>query len=223
MSKFTCELISFLAVASVFAAMILVLKTQAPVASPASAEIPATKPPVAEAQRISVAVNVQKPDVSQVKEKAEPKRPLLGYKSEEFRKNFNEAGKKLNTGLSCGSLKFTDGSVNDAFNASIDDNLALIGSIDKATKQLLSVTLLAVPDGTQDGAYDMVLAIGQLIATAAPELDGEKRGLLLRDTGLFDSGLKDGSSGSYILGDRKFFYSVSSVVGIWFGVEAISE
>lgn len=68
---------------------------------------------------------------------------------------------------------------------------------------------------------NIMLGIGQLIMTIAPELDAKGRGQLLKDMGLTPENLEDGAEGRYTIGNKKFFFTMSDMIGLWFGVEAI--
>lgn len=165
-------------------------------------------------------IKVEEPEVVEPTPN-EPLVPLLGYDSEEFRKRFNEAGKRIQTKLSCEELVLSEGAVNDSFTVNLSKTIALVGTIDKKSKNLKTVTLIGAGDGTQESGFLILQGIGQFIATTAPELDSDGRGKLLEDMGFGASRLQEGSQGSYVMGTRKFFYSFSSMTGLWFGVEAV--
>ncbi|CAM1378262.1 hypothetical protein [Fretibacterium fastidiosum] len=147
--------------------------------------------------------------------------PLLGCDSKTFQKKFNQAAKTFKSNLRCETLKLETGAVNDSFIASVTENIALIGSIDKKTQQLQSVTMIAQGDGTMHSGANIMLGIGQLIMATAPELDAKGRGQLLKDMGLTPENLEDGKEGRHVIGNKKFFFSMSDLIGLWFGVEAV--
>lgn len=137
------------------------------------------------------------------------------------RKNSIKLQKTFKSNLRCETLKLETGAVNDSFIASVTENIALIGSIDKKTQQLQSVTMIAQGDGTMHSGANIMLGIGQLIMATAPELDAKGRGQLLKDMGLTPENLEDGKEGRHVIGNKKFFFSMSDLIGLWFGVEAV--
>lgn len=166
-------------------------------------------------------VDVTLPEEPQEEVQDESAVPLLGCDSKTFQKNFNQAAKTFKSNLRCETLKLETGAVNDSFIASVTENIALIGSIDKKTQQLQSVTMIAQGDGTIHSGANIMLGIGQLIMATAPELDAKGRGQLLKDMGLTPENLKDGKDGRHVIGNKKFFFSMSDLIGLWFGVEAV--
>lgn len=147
--------------------------------------------------------------------------PLLDYDSKIFQKKFNQAAKAFKSNLRLNQLKFEKGPINDSFTGSINENIVFVGSIDKKTQKLQSVTMIAQGDGTMKSGANIMLGIGQLIMTIAPELDAKGRGQLLKDMGLTPENLEDGAEGRYTIGNKKFFFTMSDMIGLWFGVEAI--
>ena len=148
--------------------------------------------------------------------------PVLNFDGPSFRQAFNNSGKKLETTIRITTVSYQSGSVRNSMKANLNSAiLSMIGSLEKKSKKLSSVTLIIAPNGDDDNVIEMVLGMGQLIATIDPKLSPEQRGQLIRDMGFYDSGLKPGSGGEKKLGKNKFFYAVIEGAGIWFGVEAI--
>lgn len=182
-------------------------------------ELPSSKK--ADLEKTEAATALEASSAPQKQTESIPVEPLLDYDSKTFQKRFNQAAKTSKSNLRCESLNLETGAVNDSFIASVTENIALIGSIDKKTQQLQSVTMIAQGDGSIHSGANIMLGIGQLIMATAPELDAKGRGQLLKDMGLTPENLKDGKEGRHVIGNKKFFFSMSDLIGLWFGVEAV--
>ncbi len=148
--------------------------------------------------------------------------PTIGITSEEFCAKFNIAGEKLDSGLDCGPfLKKTETTLYDLFDVVLTDHIHLAGSINKGNGQIRTVKIFGEEDGTTHGAANLLLASAQIIMATTPELDVKARGKLLHDLGIDGETTREAKSyeeKSVIVGNKKFFGSVSEYTGFLFGV-----
>lgn len=111
------------------------------------------------------------------------------------------------------------------FNIPMDGEFHIQGSYDPKNMFVTEVTLMIVPNVSTDYYWlliEMGYAIGTIIDMVSPfDMTEQDKGAIIDELGIIDGRMYDGKTGEVQAGNRKYWYYISSVTGIWFGVEAV--
>ena len=148
----------------------------------------------------------------------------LGMTPNEFTTRFNNSSTEFKADLRISSLKVETGSLQDVFQYSFTDRLAIMGSVNKADGTVRDVMIIGQGDETSKSALNIVMSMGILIAAVNPELSANERGNILKDLGLLGDNIDlKNLDKSTIRNGRKYHVSASDKIGIMFSVGDVSD
>ncbi|AVX39781.1 hypothetical protein [Yersinia massiliensis] len=116
------------------------------------------------------------------------------------------------------------GEVNDTFNYTFNDHLAIVGTVDKVSQKLSGITLITSGDGTTKSGIDVMAIVVSAYSAALGEntmKTGEPAKLMMKLVEL-DKKVSEGESAvSTIFNGIKFSFMSSDTIGNWFTAEPI--
>ncbi|MGA9289682.1 MAG: hypothetical protein WBV93_15220, partial [Anaerobacillus sp.] len=86
------------------------------------------------------------------------------------------------------NLEVSDGDVQGSFQAMLNQNIAVIGTVNKADDSVRDVLIMAQGDGTPSSGANMMISFGLLVNATNPSLSADERGQVFRDLGILDEG-----------------------------------
>ncbi|HEU4471870.1 MAG TPA: hypothetical protein VFR58_12335 [Flavisolibacter sp.] len=114
----------------------------------------------------------------------EQKGQFLFKAPEDFKTAFNTQAGASNINLEIGDVSTQEGEVNNTFNATINENLAIVGSVHKTNGTVQSIMMIGTGDGTAQSGANIILCMGAVIAAADPSIKPEGRMEILKELGL---------------------------------------
>ena len=142
---------------------------------------------------------------------------VLFSTTEEFTSAFNKFTSSNSIDLSIVKTVLKEGSVNNTFSSTINSNLMLVGTLNKADGTVKDVMMIGAGDGTATSGGNIIFCMGAIIAAVDPTLSGDERIDVLKKLGLFSDADVLNLSGSTDLNGNHYFISSSEVTGIMFG------
>jgi hypothetical protein len=121
-------------------------------------------------------------------------------------------------------IRVESGEVNDIFNYSFNENLAILGTIDKVSKNLSTITLITRGDGTAKSGVDvMAIVISAYSAVFGDNTmkTGEPAKVVMKLIEMSKNSTKEKPTVSTIFNGIKFSFMSSDTVGNWFIAEPI--
>ncbi|MDQ0484002.1 hypothetical protein [Guptibacillus hwajinpoensis] len=115
----------------------------------------------------------------------------LGMTANEFKSEWNGAVNSLDISDSMfqiDNLEVSNGDVQGSFQKMLNQNIAVIGTINKADDSVRDVMILAQGDGTPSSGANMMISFGLLINATNPSLSADQRGQVFHDLGILDEG-----------------------------------
>lgn len=139
----------------------------------------------------------------------------IGMKPEQFKNNFNKISNEVQTGFNINQLVIDEGAVQNTFKYQINDNVGIIGSVNKRTGLVREITMVAQGDGTEQSGIDMLLAMGTLIRASDLKMTPEESGNILNKLIGEDFNINDYEA-STVRNGIEYSIMTSSELGIWF-------
>jgi energy-coupling factor transporter transmembrane protein EcfT len=153
-----------------------------------------------------------------------PKIYSFGFDSTEFSKRFNNSAKEFESNFRINNINIEDGTVYNTFQVMLNDNIGIIGTINKEDNSLREISALMRGDGTAQSGLDIMLTIGMLISVSNPDLLPDDRGNILKDLGLLDKNVDiNNLDGSTIRNGIKYGIMSSQELGIMFFISNANE
>lgn len=168
------------------------------------------KPPVA----------VQPPEVQVAKPVVQPP-PSLGVSFNEFGQRFNKNSERIKSKLRIRNFTITSGPTQDAYKHVFNENLYLVGKVNRADGSLAEINLFGVLNGSLPTAVDLNQGIGSIITAFIPGLSPEGREAILNSLGINKI-----TSGIYNLNEQvtrndvTYWVQSSRKEGLHFGVRS---
>ncbi|SIO72602.1 hypothetical protein SAMN05444172_9061 [Burkholderia sp. GAS332] len=149
---------------------------------------------------------------------ADPSRDL-NVTPAQYEKRFNQITKAMGEPYRI-KLKVEKGAGNDVFNAGlINDRVTLVGTVNKKTGKVSSVTLIDSGDGTAESSANIILAAIATLAAAVPNGTAKTIGpevlALMKD---YNDESREPTSRR--INDVTLFHWRSEDLGAWFGAES---
>ena len=143
-------------------------------------------------------------------------------KLEELIYNFNVASLMMDSDhyIQADNWSIKSGNYASTVTINLSNTLALLITIPNNTDCINEIILLYISDGTNNSAIGFISALGELLYAVGAIDNLDETGELLDNLCMLDN-LNDGDSNSIVIGDLKYSYSVSSLVGILFSVSSI--
>ena len=146
----------------------------------------------------------------------------LNLTPEKHLKNFSSSLKTIGLPFKISTTpEIKEGSVNDVFTVMLDNSLALSGTIDKASGEVMSTTLIGSGDGTEESGYIIMLAATASFMAAA---DATSESGKDKYSKIFFDLMKEvgkSSSPSNTVNGIKFAIIPMGQMGTWFISEAV--
>lgn len=141
-----------------------------------------------------------------------------------FSANFNKFMKEVDSPLRIHDIQIEEGGVNNTFQYIFNDQLGLIGTLNKRDNTIRGIAMIAQGDGTIKSGANIFIVITGIIVSTNPGLIPEERGGILKDLGLFKKNTDiNNLSGNTIRNNIKYYISSSNQVGIVFGAQHANE
>lgn len=140
---------------------------------------------------------------------------------EAFKSAFNRSCSKNSFDFEIDEINVQDGEVNNTFQCTINNNVSLVGSVNKADGSVKEITMIGKGDGTAKSGADILTMMAVIIGTVDPDLPANGRGEILQELRLFGDNaadLKDHTAATDKNGIH-YFINSSEVMGIWFGAK----
>jgi hypothetical protein len=154
-------------------------------------------------------------------DKATESSPALFASAAEFKTAFNLAAGSNSFDYEINKIDVQEGEVNNTFQHTINNNISLLGSVNKANGSVKEITMIGKGDGTAKSGADILGMMAVIIGTVDPELPANGRGEILKQLRLFGDNaadLKDHTATTDKNGIH-YFINSSEVMGIWFGAK----
>jgi hypothetical protein len=103
---------------------------------------------------------------------------------EAFRVAFNSACARVRLHFEIDELQITRGDVHNTISYKFNDDLGIIGLIDKMNGKMIDLMMVGTGDGTARSDTNIFLCMGTIIAAVDPELPAEERGEIMSELGL---------------------------------------
>lgn len=142
----------------------------------------------------------------------------IGINPEEFRAAFNKASQEVSAGFTIDKITVQEGEAQDTFQYMLTDNIALVGTVNKADGSVRDVMIMATGDGTFKSGADIIIAMGVLIVATNPDLAVEERGGILDDLGLTSGEDLMGLNTNTTRNGLRYHFTATEGLGILFGV-----
>lgn len=184
---------------------------------------PVEKQDTPAAANTSTAPDSSAPAISAVADQvAKPARQTLGVQPEDFRKSYNALIGQVDKSWRVAEFDITQGSVNDTFTAKLGAAASMVGSVDKATQKLISVTVIAGGGQGQDNLQ----SIAVLMSTAHALTQGASKKEISDAVSTLVTAALDGMDQadtpmqSRTIGNRKLSATASNITGLMFFVSS---
>lgn len=114
----------------------------------------------------------------------------FGITPTDFRKRFTETARSMaiDDSVTMKSPTVKPGAVDDAFMVMLNDNIGLVGTVDKTTGYMKGLMMTARVDGTLKSATNIIIVISALVKTINPQMTHQDTGKIA--VGLVDRALK---------------------------------
>lgn len=136
-----------------------------------------------------------------------PKVLNLGMTFEQFKTAYNAKIAEIapETGWNIDAAQLQAGDVQDVFMVTFNENVVMMGVVDKPTRAVKEVMITATPKSENDGQIAL-LSFGLVIATLNPELNAQRRYEVLDVLKLTDGKVQDllNGDGTTLLGNVRY-------------------
>lgn len=200
--------------------LILVIPTQdksAPAKTETGTVLPATKP------KNELIETPSQPTDSPVETASNVPTKTLEITPEVFAKRMNANLKATESSFRV-KTHIEKGEVNDVFKYTFNDHLAIVGTVDKESKNLSGITLITSGDGTAKSGVDVMTIVVSAYSAVLGEnalKTGEPAKIMIKLAKLNEKKADKTSTVSTIFNDVKFSYMSSDTIGNWFMAEPI--
>ncbi|MFT2791777.1 hypothetical protein ACMV5I_17145 [Serratia sp. T13T92] len=147
----------------------------------------------------------------------------LDITPEVFAKRMNENLKATESSFRL-KIRVKSGEVNDTFNYAFNDHLAILGTVDKATKKLSGVTLITSGDGTARSGMDVMAVVVSAYSAALGKntmKTGEPAKIMMKLLEMNRKGSEENTTTSTTFNGAKFSLISNDTIGNWFTIEPI--
>jgi hypothetical protein len=103
---------------------------------------------------------------------------------EAFRVAFNSASARIRLDFEIDELKLIKGEVHNTISYKFNDNLGIIGLVDKMNGKMIDLMMVCTGDETAESGTNIFLCMGTIIAAVDPELPAEERGEIMSELGI---------------------------------------
>lgn len=144
----------------------------------------------------------------------------MGVTPEEFRKSYNDVIGQIDRSWRVPEFDVTQGSVNDTFTAKLGGAASIVGTIDKPSKQLKSVMVIAGGGQGKDNMQTVAVLMGIVHSLAQSSSKEEINKAVTSVMNAALDGMNDANakSQSVVLGNRKLSATASPITGLMFSV-----
>lgn len=142
----------------------------------------------------------------------------LAVSLDEFQERWNNYAHEFNFPYTDLGISIDNNVLNIKING--NKNIVFIGSIIEYNdeKVLKSITMIASGDGKLQSGFNIIIALGILIACMNPHEDVDFRKRLFEKLGLSD--IKIGTKNAVIVNDIKYAVNITKELGLWFSVNS---
>jgi alkylhydroperoxidase/carboxymuconolactone decarboxylase family protein YurZ len=164
----------------------------------------------------------QSPTTVAVSTDAQTQAPVKGLDitPEEFRKSYNTLIGQVDKSWRVAEFDITQGAVNDTFTAKLSESAGMVGTVDKASKKLISVMVIA--GGGQDKnnmqSIAVVLTTAHVLTQGASKEEISNVVSTLVTDALNGIEKTDTPMQSRVVGNRKLSATASPITGLMFAV-----
>ena len=150
----------------------------------------------------------------------------IGLAPEEFKNNFNALSQNTaaDTGLLISNLKVETGEVQNVFQVTFNQKLAMTGTVNKNDNMIRDISIIAQPTNNATHNLNLILAFGYLIGSVSPELTPDERGQVLKELGFMD---KDADltklDGKVLRGNVQYSASFMQGIGFFFNAKNVND
>lgn len=144
---------------------------------------------------------------------------ILFENANDFKAAFNKFCHSNSLDFEIGRLKVEDGEVQNTFSCTLNDHLAIIGSVNKSDGTVKEVTMIGSGNGTAGSGGNILLCMMALIATVEPDLEPAQRTDVLKELGFLgdkDVDIMDMSTKTDHNGIH-YWVNTSKTIGVMFG------
>lgn len=120
------------------------------------------------------------------------------------------------------NIHIEDGKVNDVFKYAFNDYLVMVGTIDKTSKNLSSITIITRGDGTTSSGVNIMAVVVSAYSAILGEdsmKTGEPGRVMIKLVNMKKNKMDEESTVSTILNGMKFSFMTNHTLGNWFTVE----
>ncbi|SEJ10005.1 hypothetical protein SAMN05660742_103158 [Propionispira arboris] len=139
--------------------------------------------------------------------------PNLGLTFKKFKEQFNDSEYTKKFALSLGDVN----DKGDDFQYALNPNLLISGAIDKTTRKLIHVQIMAQPS-SQDDLIKFVTSMGVVIDIMSPDVPRNKRKDILNELGFGEGADIRQADNDSIRGDKKYHFKYIEKTGFVFSV-----
>ncbi len=106
-----------------------------------------------------------------------------------FKTHFNTFSEKVKSGFSVGETSISNGEINNTFSYLFNDNLSVVGSLNKQDNSIKEIMFIGSGDGTATSGADILIIAASLISTCEPNLTQTQKDKILNNLGFIDGSL----------------------------------
>lgn len=126
--------------------------------------------------------------VTSVTNDVKPSRHVIINSVSIFKKRFNAFMRESSNPLRIHTIKIEPGSVNNTFTYSLNQNIGIVGQLNKEDNSIRSIMMAAQGDGTMTSGAHIIMTMIAIIVSTNPDLIPEERGNILRELKLLNDG-----------------------------------
>jgi hypothetical protein len=139
--------------------------------------------------------------------------PNLGLTLKKFKEQFNDSEYTKKFALSLDEVNDKE----DSFQYALNPNLIMSGTLDKATRKLIHVQIMAQPS-SKDDLIKFVTSMGVVIDIMSPDVPLNKRNEILNELGFGEGANIRQADNDAIRGDKKYHFKYIEKTGFVFSV-----
>lgn len=164
--------------------------------------------------------NANKSTTTPTNDNAVLKEPFIIESIDLLKQNFNNYARNNNLDFKINEIQIEKGEVKNSFTYMFNENIGIVGGLNKSDNSIHSLTMIAMGDGTLSSGADIIVLMIGIIAVADPSINPDDRAKILKQLGLFDKENDIANMESHtIQNGLKYSISSSSATGIWFSVD----
>jgi|GEM_PF-2397762 len=138
--------------------------------------------------------------------------------TDDFKNVFNEFTSSNDFNLQIDDLDVQEGEVQNVFQYMFNENLGILGTVNKSDESVKEVTMIGRGNGTFKSGGNIFLCMAAIIGAVDPSLKPEERGEILKDLGLLNKNTDfTKMSNKTERNGIKYFVTSSDLMGLMFG------